>query len=356
MSSAPLSSRPSVGLASLAPKENLQPWSFTRRALRPSDVAIRTLFCGVCHSDLHAIKDGWAGEYPIVPGHELMGVVTAVGEAVVNFKVGEEVLIGNIVDSCRRCQPCLEKMESYCREYPTLTYDGKDRIDGTRTRGGLSDTYIADEAFVYHLPKGMDPAAAAPLLCAGITVFSPLRHWGAGPGKVVGVIGIGGLGHLAIKIARAMGAHVVAFTTSEGKVKEALRLGAHEAVLSTDAAAMSAQAYRIDLFIDTVARTYAMDPYLNALKLDGVLCSLGIPDKFDFKPLLLTLGRRSIASSGSGGTRETQEMLDFCQQHGIVSEIEMVTPEGLDGAFQRLAKGDVRYRFVLDLRNGIKLS
>jgi uncharacterized zinc-type alcohol dehydrogenase-like protein len=294
--------------------------------------------------------NAWGGEFPLVPGHEIVGEVMETGAAVSRFAVGDTVLIGTIVDSCRTCDRCRDEMESYCEKYPTLTYDGIDRVDGTRTRGGYSDVYVTDERFVHPLPAGMDPAASAPLVCAGISTYSPLRNWGVGPGTTVGIVGIGGLGHLAIKFARAMGAHVVAFTTSAAKVEEAMALGAHEVVLSTDEARMKEQAFRFDFILDTVSSSYPMDPFLLALKFDGTLCSLGIPDRFDFSPVLLTMGRRRITSSGVGGTRETREMLEFCAEHGIVADIELIRPDGINEAFARLAKGDVRYRFVLDMR------
>lgn len=268
------------------------------------------------------------------------------------FKTGDQVLIGTIVDSCRVCQPCKEQMESYCRAFPTLTYDGIDRIDGSRTRGGYSDSYVSDKKFVYHLPKGMDPKSAAPLMCAGVTVFSPLRHWKVEPGMVVGIVGIGGLGHLALKYVRAMGAHVVAFTTSKNKIDEAMRLGAHEVVLSTDKVQMEEQAYRFDFILDTVSTSYDMNPYINALKLDATLCSLGIPDHFDLKPILLTMGRRRLSSSGVGGTKDTQEMLDFSAEHGIAPDVELVKSDGINEALGRLSRNDVRYRFVIEMEMG----
>ena len=341
--------RPAHGFAAFEQGGALKPWTFNRRALRPDDVAIKILYAGICHSDLHALHDGWAGEFPIVPGHEIMGEVTETGKGVTDFKIGDQVLIGTIVDSCRVCEPCKQQMESYCRAFPTLTYDGIDRIDGSRTRGGFSDSYVADKKFVYHLPKGLDASRAAPLMCAGITVYSPLRHWNVGPGKVVGIVGIGGLGHLAVKYARAMGAHVVAFTTSENKIEEIKNLGAHEVVLSTDAKQMEAQAYRFDFILDTVSKSYLMDPFIIALKLDATLCSLGIPKSFDLKPVLLTMGRRRLSSSGVGGTKETKEMLEFSAEHGIYPEVEMVKKDEINSAMERLAKNDVRYRFVVDM-------
>lgn len=343
--------RPARGYAALEKGGPVVPWQFERRATRPEDVVVQVEFCGVCHTDIHSIEK-WGVHFPLVPGHEIVGRVLEVGDAVSGFRPGDAVMIGTMVDSCRVCEHCREEMEPYCRAFPTLTYDGVDRVDGTPTRGGYSDVYVADQRFVYHLPAGLDAAAASPLLCAGITVYSPLRHWQAGPGKTVGVVGIGGLGHLAVKFARAMGAHVVAFTRSRAKADDALALGAHETVVTTDDAAMQALAYRCDLIIDTVSTEYPMDPIVSALKVDGTLCSLGIPDRFDVTPLLLTMGRRSLASSGVGGTRETREMLDFCAAHGIVADVEVIRPAQIPEAFARLERGDVRYRFVLDLREG----
>jgi uncharacterized zinc-type alcohol dehydrogenase-like protein len=341
---------PTRGYAAMAKGSPLEPWNFERRALRAHDVAIRVYYCGVCHSDLHSTAGQWAEHFPVVPGHEIMGEVLEVGAAVKAFAKGDQVLIGTIVDSCRECAPCLSEQEPYCRAYPTTTYNGFDRIDGSRTFGGYSEHYVADERFVYHLPEGLDPAAAAPLLCAGVTTWSPLRHWGVGPGKTVGVVGIGGLGHLGIKFARALGAHVVAFTTSPGKLADALALGAHEAVLSTDEAQMKAMAYRIDFMLDTVSQSYPLDPILATLNLNGTICSLGIPDRLDFTPVQLTLGRRSLTSSGVGGTRDTREMLAFCAEHQLLPDVELIKPEQINEAFERLKKNDVRYRFVLDLR------
>lgn len=327
----------------------LVPWQFERRAPRPDDVVVKVLYCGVCHSDIHSINK-WGQSFPLVPGHEIVGEVTAVGNAVSAFAIGDQVMIGTIVDSCRVCEPCRHDMEVYCREFPTTTFDGVDRIDGTRTRGGYSAQYVADQRFVYPLPQGLDPAAAAPLLCAGVTTYSPLRHWDVGPGMTVGVVGIGGLGHLAVKFARAMGAHVVAFTTSPRKVEAALALGAHEVVLSTDAEQMQAQAFRFDFILDTVSTTYPMTPMIQALKLDATLCSLGIPDSFDFAPMMLAMGRRRLASSGAAGTRDTHEMLAFCREHHIVADVEVIAMSQINEALARLEKGDVHYRFVIDMQ------
>lgn len=347
--SSPLTeSTDTIGYAAFEANGALRPWTFERRGLRPSDVAIRVLYCGVCHSDLHSIHNT-QGTFPLVPGHEMVGVVERTGAEVTRFRSGDMVAIGTIVDSCRVCEPCRDEMEVYCRAFPTLTYGGTDRVDGSMTQGGYATHYVADEHFVYHLPDGLDPAAAAPLVCAGVTTYSPLRHWQVGPGMTVGIVGIGGLGHLAVKFARAMGAHVVAFTTSTAKVEEAMRLGAHEVVVSTDEAQMAAQAFRFDFILDTVSVTYPMDPYLLALRIDGTLCSLGIPNRLDFSPVMLTMGRRNIASSGSGGTRDTREMLEFCAEHGIVADVEVIAPGSINEALSRLARNDVRYRFVMDM-------
>lgn len=326
------------------------PWSFERREPRPKDVVLEIQYCGVCHSDLHGVGK-WAPDFPVVPGHEIVGKVVALGADVKKFQVGDLAMIGTIVDSCRACEACLAGDEVYCEKFPTSTFGGTDKIDGTRTRGGYSSHYVADEHFVYPLPAGLDPAGAAPLLCAGITTYSPLKHWKIGPGATVGVVGIGGLGHLGVKFARALGAHVVAFTTSPTKVEPTLALGAHEVVISKDAKQMAAQARRFDFILDTIAVPYPMDPFLAALKRDGTLCAVGIPDRHDFSPMLLAMGRRRIASSGSGGVADTNDMLAFAGEHGIVAQYELVKPDGIMKAWDRMDRGDVQYRFVLDLRS-----
>lgn len=341
--------RATSGYAALERGGPIVPFAFERRSLRPQDIALKVTHCGVCHTDLHSIGK-WGQEFPLVPGHEIAGEVIEVGSEVRDLAVGDRALIGTIVDSCRECEACLAGDESYCEAYPTTTYDGIDRVDKSRTRGGYSSQYVADQRFVYRLPDGMDPAGAAPLLCAGITMYSPLKHWKVGPGMTVGVVGIGGLGHLGVKLARAMGAHVVAFTTSAKKVEAALALGAHDVVLSSDAKQMAAQARRFDFILDSVAVPYPMDGMLAALKRNATLCSVGIPDRHEYSPIQLAMGRRSIASSGSGGSVETKEMLAFCAEHGIVSDYELIEPSQIATAFERLDRGDVRYRFVLDLQ------
>jgi alcohol dehydrogenase (NADP+) len=339
--------RPCYGLAALNKGDRLLPWAFERRQLRSNDIAVKIQFCGVCHSDLHAIRGN--SQFPLVPGHEMVGEVTEIGADVTKFQVGDGVVVGNIVDSCGHCPPCKSHEESYCREFPTTTYDGIDRQDGSITRGGYSNEYVVKTDFVYHLPSGLDPASVSPLVCAGITTWSPLRHWNIGPGQTVGIVGIGGLGHIAIKFAHALGAHVVVFTTSEQKFAAALDLGADEAILSTDTEKMAAQKYRFDFILDTVSAPHLLDPYLLALNLDGTLCCLGIPDRMEFTPVLLTMGRRRLTSSGSGGTQETQEMLDFCSQHNISADVEVIKAEDINDGFERLERGDVRYRLVIDM-------
>lgn len=339
--------RPGYGLAALSRGEPLVPWAFERRKLRPDDIAVKIQFCGVCHSDLHAIRGN--SRFPLVPGHEMVGEVTAIGAKVTKFQIGDAVVVGTIVDSCGNCSSCKRQLEQYCLEGVTTTYDGTDRQDRSITRGGYSNEYVVDTHFAYHLPSGLDPASVAPLLCAGVTTWSPLRQWEVGPGKTVGIVGLGGLGHMAVKFARALGAHVVVFTTTPGKLDDAKALGADEAILSTDKAQMASQASRFDFILDTVSSRHPLDPYLRSLKLDGTLCCLGIPKDFDFTPVFLTIGRRRLASSGVGGTLETQEMLDFCSQHNLAADVEVISAEDINDGFERLERGDVRYRLVIDM-------
>ncbi|KAA9134413.1 NAD(P)-dependent alcohol dehydrogenase [Microbacterium caowuchunii] len=319
-----------------------------RRDLRPHDVAIDVTFCGVCHSDLHEIRR--PGNKPLVAGHEFVGTVTAIGPGVTRFQVGDAVAVGNIVDSCGTCSMCLAGQENYCEQFPTLTYGGTDRIDGTTTQGAYASEYVADEKFVYPLPDQLDPAGVAPLMCAGITVWEPLVRWDAGPGKTVGIVGLGGLGHLAVKFAHALGAHVVLFTTSEQKAADAKALGADEVVLTQDPAAMSTQANRLDLVIDTASAPHDLTPYIRALALDGTLCALGALGSMQFDPLALLVGRKSLASAGSGGTVGTQAMLDFCNEHGITGDVEVLCARDVNDALDRLERNDVRFRFALDMR------
>lgn len=332
----------------------LAPFSFERRAPRDNDVAIDILFCGVCHSDLHTARAEWGGsQFPCVPGHEIVGRVTAVGSAVSRFKVGQLVGVGCMVDSCQVCESCKEGLENYCNEGFTGTYNGRDRQTGGNTYGGYSDKIVVREEFVLRLPEGLDPAAAAPLLCAGITTYSPLAHWKVKPGQKVGVVGLGGLGHMAVKIAKAMGADVTLFTTSPGKEADARRLGADRVVISKDAKQMKSVAGSLDFLLNTVAAPLDLDPYINALKRDGVLTLVGAPAEphkiTGFGSLIFR--RRTLAGSLIGGIKETQEMLDFCAEHGIVSDIEVIAIKDINTAYDRMQKGDVKYRFVIDMQS-----
>jgi uncharacterized zinc-type alcohol dehydrogenase-like protein len=320
-----------------------------RRDLRPDDLAVRVTWCGVCHTDLHAAEALTAGAEPLVPGHEFVGEVTAVGSAVTGFRPGDPVAVGNIVDSCGTCTACRAGEEQFCAEFPTLTYGGRDRIDGTTTVGAYSRDYVVREAFAYPLPPGLDPAGVAPLMCAGATVFEPLRRWQVGPGQLVGVVGLGGLGHLAVKFAKALGARVAVFTTSAGKTGPALDLGADEVVVSSDATAMAAQADRFDFILDTASAKHDPSPYLRALRMDGTLCMLGIPDRYEPEALALLLGYKRLAASGSAGRPRTREMLAFAARHGITADVEKVPASEVGAALDRLARNDVRWRFVLDL-------
>ena len=339
--------RSCYGLAALVQGDRLVPWTFEQRKLRPEDIAVKIQFCGVCHSDLHAVRG--KSRFPLVPGHEIVGEVTAIGAKVTKFQIGDAVVVGTIVDSCRHCPSCKSHLEQYCREGVTTTYDGIDRHDGSITRGGYSNEYIVNAHFAYHLPSGLEPARVAPLLCAGVTTWSPLRHWDIKPGKMVGIVGLGGLGHMAVKFAHALGAHVVLFSTSAGKLADAKALGADEAILSTDEVQMASQASRLDFILDTVSSRHPLNPYLRSLKLDGTLCCLGIPADLDFSPVLLTMGRRRLASSGVGGTLETQEMLDFCSKHNLSADVEIISAADINDGFERLDRGDVRYRLVIDM-------
>ena len=340
--------RPAIAYRADRPSSVPEPVAIERRDLRPDDVAVRVTHCGVCHTDLHALAAGEDG-FPVVPGHEFVGDVVEIGTAVMDFAVGDPVAVGNIVDSCGTCAMCLADQENYCKEFPTLTYGGTDRVDGSTTLGGFSNEYVVRDRFVYHRPAGLDAAAVAPLMCAGITVWGPLRAWGAGPGTSVGVVGLGGLGHLAVKLAHAMGARVTVFTRTADKADDARALGADEVVLSTDDAAMTAVADSLDLVIDTVSAPHAVEPYLGTVAVDGTLCSLGHLGPVTVETMALLLGRKRLSSTGSGGVRHTQELLDFCGEHGIVADVEVLPSRQIGTALARLADNDVRYRFVLDM-------
>jgi uncharacterized zinc-type alcohol dehydrogenase-like protein len=333
-------------------QSKLAPFEFQRRELRAHDVQLEVLFCGVCHSDLHQARDEWKNSiYPVVPGHEIVGRVTAVGPDVTRHKTGDLVGVGCLVDSCRTCPSCEEGLEQYCENGWVGTYNGQDRETGDVTLGGYSTQMVVDEAFVLRVPENLDPAGTAPLLCAGITLYSPLRTWGAGPGKKVGIVGLGGLGHMGVKLARAMGAHVVLFTTSQSKVEDAKRLGAHEVVISKNAEEMEAHANSFDLIVNTVAAQHDLNPFLNLLRRDGTMTLVGAPEHDHPSPQVfnLIMKRRRLAGSLIGGIAETQEMLDFCGEHGITSDIELIPMQQINDAYERILKSDVKYRFVIDL-------
>lgn len=329
----------------------LHEMTISRRAIQPHDVEFEVLYCGICHSDLHQIKNDFGGTmWPIVPGHEIVGRVTAVGGHVKGFKVGDLAAVGCIVDSCGHCEYCEDGIEQFCDEGVTFSFNSEDKVSGGHTFGGFSKTYVCNEKYVLKMPSFENLAAAAPLLCAGITVYSPLKHWGAAPGKKVGVSGIGGLGHLAVKIAKAMCAEVVVFTTSPSKVEDAKRLGADEVVLSTDAEAMDKYNRKLHFIIDTVSAKHDVNTYLNLLRPDGSVVLVGLPpEALEIGPFNVVSGRKSFSGSNIGGIAETQEMLDFCFKHNIVAESEIINIDYVNTAFERLEKGDVHYRFVIDM-------
>jgi len=329
----------------------LQQLNIGRRTPTPHDVEIEILYCGVCHSDLHTARNEWHGTiYPCVPGHEIVGKVVSVGAHVKGFKVGDTAAVGCMVDSCRECQYCNEGLEQYCANGNTGTYNSPDKYLGTQTFGGYSESIVVDEAFVLRVPQHLDLAAAAPLLCAGITTYSPLRHWNVGPGQKVGVVGLGGLGHMGVKLAKAMGAEVIVFTTSTSKVEDARRLGADDVVLSKEKAQMARYAGQLHFVLDAVSAQHDINVYLNLLRVDGSLALVGAPEHpLHVAAFSLIPYRRSFAGSMIGGIAETQEMLDFCGTHNIVSDIEMINIQQINEAYERLLKGDVKYRFVIDM-------
>ncbi len=329
----------------------LAPFSITRRDPLPSDVEIAILYCGVCHSDLHQAKNEWHNTtYPCVPGHEIVGRVTRVGSGVRKFREGDLAAVGCMVDSCRACTSCRAGLEQYCDQGAIWTYNGTDKHSGGPTFGGYSDRIVVDEAFTLRLSKNVNLAATAPLLCAGITTYSPLRHWKVGPGQKVGIVGLGGLGHMGVKFARAFGARVVLFTTSPGKVADGLRLGAHEVVVSKNAGEMAKHHRSFDFILDAVSAEHDINAYLALLKLDGTLTLVGVPENpLPVAAFSLIIPRRRFAGSGIGGIAETQEMLDFCAERGITSDIEMIWIQDINTAYERLLKGDVKYRFVIDM-------
>ncbi|MDD7963745.1 NAD(P)-dependent alcohol dehydrogenase [Actinomycetospora lemnae] len=339
-----------TGWAAHTPGEAPRSWSFARRDPRPVDVVVRVTHCGVCATDRHALASGDPAAFPLVAGHEMTGVVEAVGDEVTDLRPGDRVAVGNIVDSCRTCVPCRAGRENDCEAFPTLTYGGEDRVSGGTTQGGFSTEIVVDRHFVHALPAGLDPAGAAPLLCAGITTWSPLRRFGAGPGTTVGVVGVGGLGHLAIRFAHALGAETVALTTSEAKADAAKALGADDVVLTRDPDALARQARRFDLLLDTTGHPLDPAPYLDALAVDGTYVLAGIPPRpLQIDPMSLVVGEKRIAGTGSGGVPATREMLDVAAEHGIVADVEVVTPDRLGEALDRLGRGDVRFRFVVEM-------
>ena len=330
----------------------LEGLAIERRAPAAEDVQIEIAYCGICHSDLHTVRSEWSGTlYPCVPGHEIVGRVSAVGTAVKDFKVGDVVGVGCMVGSCQHCAACAEGLEQYCERGMVGTYNGPTPDAPGHTLGGYSQRIVVDRKFVLHVRHPEDQlAAVAPLLCAGITTYSPLRHWNVGPGKKVGIVGIGGLGHMGVKIAHALGAHVVAFTTSESKRQAALDLGADEVVISKDKAQMKAHSGSFDFILNTVAAPHVLDAYTALLKRDGTLCLVGVPAEPHPSPNVggLIFGRKAIAGSLIGGIPETQEMLDFCAEHGIVADIEMIRADDIESAYERMLRSDVKYRFVID--------
>lgn len=342
------------GYATHSATETLAPFDFERREPRNEDVVIDILYCGICHSDIHSARNEWGGaHYPLVPGHEIVGRVKKIGSQVTRFKEGDLVGVGCIVDSCRDCHACHDGLEQYCENGFTGTYNGEDKIGGTShafTFGGYSEQITVDERFVLSIPDNLDPAACAPLLCAGITTYSPLKHWKVGAGQKVGIIGLGGLGHMGVKLAHAMGAHVVMITTSPEKAKDAQKLGANEILLSTDPEAMAQNATRFDFLLNTIPVGHDIDPYMNLLKRDGTMVLVGAVEPLtQVNGVPFIFKRRTLAGSLIGGIPETQEMLDFCGEHNIVCDIEVIDIKDVNQAYDRTVQGDVKYRFVIDM-------
>lgn len=337
--------------AALSQGETVEPFTIERRELRPDDVAIDILYCGICHSDLHMVRNDWQHTiYPFVPGHEIVGKVTAVGSEVTKHKEGDMVAVGCMVDSCRTCSSCEEGLEQFCEEHFTGTYNGRDRHDGSVTYGGYSGEVVVSDHFVLRVPDGLDPERAAPLLCAGITTWSPLKLWNVGPGKKVAVIGLGGLGHMGVKLAAGLGAEVTVFTTSPGKRDDALELGATDVVVSTDQDAMAAVMGKFDFVLDTVPVSHDLSPYMSLAKRDGAVVIVGMIDMVpSFHSGILLMGRRALSASVIGGIAETQELLDFCAEHNILPECETIAASEINEAFERMDKSDVKYRFVIDM-------
>jgi alcohol dehydrogenase (NADP+) len=344
---------PAKAYAAPSPTGALVPHTIQRRIVRPQDVQIEILYCGVCHSDLHQVRNEWKETmetvYPCVPGHEIVGRVVKAGSAVRKFKEGEMAAVGCMVDSCRTCASCRAGEEQFCDSFPTLTYNATDKVLGGVTYGGYSESIVVDEAFVLRVPNGLSPAGAAPLLCAGITTYSPLRHWKVSKGQKVGIVGLGGLGHMGVKLAKAMGAHVVLFTTSAGKTADGLRLGAEEVVVSKNQSEMDKHVDSFDFILDTASAQHDLNAYLRLVKRDGTMTLVGAPEKpVPLAAFSLLVKRRQLAGAIIGGIRETQEMLDFCAERGITADIELIRIQQINEAYERLLKGDVKYRFVID--------
>ncbi|HZI17683.1 MAG TPA: NAD(P)-dependent alcohol dehydrogenase [Pyrinomonadaceae bacterium] len=340
------------GYATSGPTAELVPFDFERREVGAKDVLIEILYCGVCHSDIHQARNEWDNSiYPMVPGHEVVGRVREVGAEVTRFKEGDLAGVGCFVDSCRRCESCREGEEQFCETHLVSTYNGTEADQQTPTYGGYSSQIVVDEGYTLRIPDGLDPAAAAPLLCAGITTYSPLRQYNVGPGRRVGVVGLGGLGHMAVKLAAAMGAQVTVFSTSPSKEQDALGLGAHDFVVTRDPQNLEPLAGQYDFVLDAISAPHDPNVYLNLLKRDGVMVLVGAPEKpLEVSAFSLIMRRRRLAGSLIGGIRETQEMLDYCAEHNITSDVEVIPVSQVNEAYERAVRGDVKYRFVLDMK------
>ena len=342
----------SKGYAVLEASKPLVPFVFERRELRPGDVALSVSYAGICHSDIHQAREEWGPAlFPMVPGHEIAGVVTAVGSNVTKFKVGEKIGVGVFVDSCRECSSCKAGLEQYCLQGMTGTYNNYERDGKTLAQGGYADSFVVDERYAVSIPDNLDMAGVAPLLCAGITLYSPLKNWKAGPGKKVGIIGLGGLGHMGLKFSAALGAHTTVFSHSLNKEQDAKSMGANEFVVTKDPKELSKLAKDFDLILNTVSADMDLTPYLQLLKLDGTLVLIGLPiNPYKINTPVLLAQRRSISGSMIGGIAETQEMLNFCGEQKIVSEVEVVNPDYINQAYERTISSDVKYRFVIDAK------
>jgi len=343
---------PATGFAAVSAESGLAPFAFNRRGLRDNDVLIDITHCGVCHSDLHSARNDWGGTlYPIVPGHEIVGHVAAIGDDVRGHKIGDRVAVGCMVDSCKACDHCEQDLEQYCKQGMVGTYNGKDRIDETPTFGGYSDKIVVRDEFVLRVPDALDMAKAAPLLCAGITTYSPMKTWNIGPGSKVAVAGLGGLGHMGVKFAVAMGAQVTVLSRSEGKREEAMAMGAHDMLITTDKAATRGARGRFDMILNTIPVKHDFGPYLNLLRVDGTMVIVGMIDMMDPLHTGHFLGRKILTGSGIGGLAQTQEMLDFCAKHDVQPDIEIINIEEINAAYDRMEASDVKYRFVIDIES-----